>query len=209
MDATTFKDPTVVDIINTSYYAVKFNAELRRTIVFKGKTYNYVTSGKRGYQELAFELCNKKLTYPSFVVLDESLNSIQVLSGYREAVQMETILAYFGQNAHLTTPWSKWERTYVSKSAAPGAVPNKPEPVVNAEPRRNTPNSQTPPAPSGNAAPAPEARKAVPQTNNAPPAAKKPQNAAKPAQPQPQPAAKQTQPQPTPRQTQPAAKKKG
>jgi thioredoxin-related protein len=186
MDATTFKDLTVVDIINTSYYAVKFNAEQRRTIVFKGKTYNYVSSGQRGYQELAYEWCNKKMTYPSFVVLDESLNSIQVLSGYRNAAQMETILAYFSQNGHHTTPWSKWERTYVSRNNNNQVVPTsntgRPEPNLNATPNRVMPNTlATPPAPARNTPPAaePAAKKASPKPNTNTAPAPRPQPAEK------------------------------
>jgi len=37
MDATTFEDPTIIEYMNRNFYAVKFNAETRDTIVVKEK----------------------------------------------------------------------------------------------------------------------------------------------------------------------------
>src|SRR5215467_6428835 len=43
LDATTYKDPAVVDYINKNYYAVKFNAESKEDITYEGTTYHYDT----------------------------------------------------------------------------------------------------------------------------------------------------------------------
>ena len=39
MDATTFKDPKVVEYISNNYYAVKLDAEQKDDIVFQGNTF--------------------------------------------------------------------------------------------------------------------------------------------------------------------------
>src|SRR5215813_11177763 len=41
LDATTYKDPAIVDYINQNFYAVKFNAESKDNITFMGTTYSF------------------------------------------------------------------------------------------------------------------------------------------------------------------------
>lgn len=92
MDQKTFTDETLVEYLNDNYYMVKFNAELKSDVVFKGKNYAYQSSGVKGYNSLAAELTQGKLSYPSFVVLDEKLNTLQVTRGYKNALQFKDAL---------------------------------------------------------------------------------------------------------------------
>ena len=108
MDATTFSDPTLVEYVNANYYAVKLDAEQKEPISVGGKTYEYVPNGRRGYNEIAKELLQGKMSYPTVVFLDESMNMIQPLSGYRDAKTMQPILEYLAQNAYKETPWEEW-----------------------------------------------------------------------------------------------------
>lgn len=112
MDATTFSNPTLVNYVNTHYYAVKLNAEQREPITLGGKTYNFVANGRRGYNEIAHELLQGKMSYPTVVFLDESMNMIQPLPGYRDAKTMQPILEYLAQDAHKHTPWEEWLKEY-------------------------------------------------------------------------------------------------
>lgn len=89
MDQKTFTDPTLIHYLNENYYMVKFNAESKTDIIFKGKKYNYVSNGQRGYNTLAAELVKGRLSYPSFVVLDESLNHLKVTHGFKNAPQFK------------------------------------------------------------------------------------------------------------------------
>lgn len=108
MDATTFSDPTLVEYVNANYYAVKLDAEQKEPITVGGKTYEYVANGRRGYNEIAKELLQGKMSYPTVVFLDESMNMIQPLSGYRDSKTMQPILEYLAQNAYKETPWEEW-----------------------------------------------------------------------------------------------------
>jgi thioredoxin-related protein len=114
MDSTTFVTPAVANYLNKYYYAVKFNAEQVQDITFKGKTYQFKKVGSRGYHELAALWLNNRLSYPTVVFLDESLNLIQPVPGYQDATKMEAIINYFGSDNHKKTPWETYEKTFSS-----------------------------------------------------------------------------------------------
>ena len=70
MDVTTFEDKEVVAIMNKYFYAIKFNAEGKDTILYNGKTYtNMNPTNARGTHQLAVELLNGKLGIPYFSIL--------------------------------------------------------------------------------------------------------------------------------------------
>lgn len=120
MDASTFAQPEIADYINANYYAVKFDAERKEPIVFKGNTYNFVSNGKRGYHALAAEITGGMLSYPTTVFLDEEMNVIQAIKGYKDAKSFEQIATYFGGNNHKKTPWESYQKSY-----RPIAIPVK------------------------------------------------------------------------------------
>jgi thioredoxin-related protein len=92
MDEKTFSDPGLIYFLDESFHMVKFNAEERSTIKFDGKKYEFVKRGKRGYNKLAAELCKGDLAYPSFVVLDNKLNVVDVIRGFKDAKQFRSYL---------------------------------------------------------------------------------------------------------------------
>lgn len=110
MDATTFSDPKVVSYINANYYAVKLDAEQRDPITLGGKTYEFVPNGRRGYHEIANELLQGKMSYPTTVFLDEGMNMIQPVAGYLDAQTIQPILEYLAENAYKETPWEEWTK---------------------------------------------------------------------------------------------------
>lgn len=123
MDATTFKNPVIVDEFNKYYYAVKMNAEMKDTIVFNNYTFtnpNPNTTGRRGSPHmLPASLLDNKLSYPSFVIMNEQVQRMQILQGYQQAPQLEPILSYFGQGKHLDTPYTDFMATFQSKLPPP------------------------------------------------------------------------------------------
>ncbi|MCF8459591.1 MAG: DUF255 domain-containing protein [Flavobacteriales bacterium] len=108
MDATTFSDPKVVEYINANYYAVKLDAEQKEPITVGGKTYVFVEQGRRGYHEIANELLQGKMSYPTTVFLDENMNMIQPVAGYLDAETIQPILEYLATNSFKETPWEEW-----------------------------------------------------------------------------------------------------
>ncbi len=92
MDEKTFQNSEMKSHLEENYHLVKFNAEQREEAVFNGKTYNYVSNGKRGSHTLASELLDGQLSYPSLVVLDSDLNKLQTIRGYKSPEQLKEIL---------------------------------------------------------------------------------------------------------------------
>lgn len=125
MDKATFDQPDISRYINEHYYAIKFDAETREDITFKNKVYKYTRSVNSGYHELANEIMFGKFAYPTVVFLDENLNVIQPLSGYRSPGDMDKIMKYFGEDYHKTTPWKKYEAMYLQQKGTLMADPPK------------------------------------------------------------------------------------
>ena len=117
MDATTMQNPTIIQLLNDQYYAVKMDGEYKKDILFKGRTYKFVAQGRRGYHELPAELMNGKMSYPTLVFLDENFGIIQPLPGYQKAPELEPILAYFGGDFYKNTAWPSFKETYKSPNA--------------------------------------------------------------------------------------------
>lgn len=116
MDRTTFRNPVIVDYINQNYLPVKFDAEQRIPIEFRGKEYNFVRKGRRGYHELAAAITRGQLSYPTYVFLDEQLNVIQPVPGYQDEVTLEYILNYFGEDFYKSQPWKKFTEEFQPKN---------------------------------------------------------------------------------------------
>ena len=112
MDKATFQQPHIAKYVNDNYYAIKFNAEQKEEIVFNGRTYKFVKNGRRGYNELAAEITRGRLSFPTVVFLDENLNVIQPVPGYKDPDQFEQIITYFAKNEHMKTSWEKYQKAY-------------------------------------------------------------------------------------------------
>lgn len=104
MDATTFQDPAVVEIMNKYFYPVKFDAEQLDTIVFNGhKFFNPIAAnGKKTTHTLAASILDYKLSYPSYVLLDENTSRMVIYPGYKQVEDLLGILLFYGTNQHLT-----------------------------------------------------------------------------------------------------------
>ena len=117
MDRETFVDPTVVAYVNANYYAVKLNAERTDVVTFKGKDYKFIVTEparNKGYHELASTLLGGKLSYPTLVFMDENMNLIQAIPGFRKAPEMDMILKYFGGDHYKNQEYSDFTKNYVS-----------------------------------------------------------------------------------------------
>lgn len=101
MDASTFKDPNIVQFMNKYYYAVKFNAEQKDTVLFNNFAfYNLNPGAKRGTHLFAYSLLDGKMSYPSFTILDENYSRVHVIPGYKQTDAMASILLFFGTNQY-------------------------------------------------------------------------------------------------------------
>ncbi|MBQ8958415.1 MAG: DUF255 domain-containing protein [Bacteroidales bacterium] len=102
MDQTTFVNPVIAKYMNEHFYCVKFDAERQDTITFKGQQFagRMRPDGRRGSHQLAQALLRGKMSYPSYVIMNEQIQALQVIGGYQEAKQFEPMIHYFGDEAY-------------------------------------------------------------------------------------------------------------
>ncbi len=92
MDKKTFTDPKVKDYLAENFYVVKFNAEQKETVSFLGEQYEYTKGGRRGVNKLAIKFLSGRLGYPTLVFLDENLEKINAVPGYKKPDQLIEVL---------------------------------------------------------------------------------------------------------------------
>ena len=114
MDESTFNRKELSMYVNENFYPVKFDAEQKGDIEFKDKVYKYVKNSKRGYHEMAAELLNGRLSFPTLVFLNEQGEVIQSIVGYKDPAQFEQIVTYFAEDHYRKVPWSTYKKSYRS-----------------------------------------------------------------------------------------------
>jgi thioredoxin-related protein len=114
MDSKTFSNHVIAEYMNRNFYPVKFNAEQKSDVILNGKTYKFIASGQRGYHELAAQLLNGKLGYPSVVFLDEQTRMIQPVQGYIQAKEFDEIIKFIGGEHYKSQKWEDFQASYVS-----------------------------------------------------------------------------------------------
>jgi thioredoxin-related protein len=128
MDKATWEVPEISKYINANYYPVKFDAETKEDISFNDRVFKYVRSGSSGYNELAVEITFGKLSYPTIVFLDENMNVIQPIPGYKDPGSLDKIMKYFAEDYYKTIPWKKYEEMYIAKGGVLGDdMPKQPD----------------------------------------------------------------------------------
>ena len=102
MDKDTFSNPVIAKYMNDHVYAVKLNAETSDTITFQGQQYvGYVREdGRNGSHRLARTLLKGKMSYPSYVIMNEEMRVLQVIGGYQKAEAFEPMIHFFGDEAY-------------------------------------------------------------------------------------------------------------
>ena len=112
MMANTFTNASVIEYINSNYYAVKFDAEspdpgTYQGNEFKNPTYDPNRRGRNGVHELSRAL--KVNAYPTLVYFDEDANVIAPISGYKQPAQMELYLKFFNEAWRSGFDQAAWE----------------------------------------------------------------------------------------------------
>ncbi|MDG2341693.1 MAG: thioredoxin family protein [Cytophagales bacterium] len=112
MDRNTFTNPDVIDHINNNFVPVKFDAEYQNSVVFNNNSYNFVKSGRKGINELAYYLTNGNLSYPMTVFLDENYNLITLLPGYHKPNFYNLVLKYIGEDYWKDMSWDEYSKKH-------------------------------------------------------------------------------------------------
>jgi thioredoxin-related protein len=116
MDQETFTNSVIIDILNSRFYPVKFDAEGKESVNFFGQT--FINDGKAGKaHQLAVALLNGQLSYPTVVFLTKQGDKFQVspVPGFRKPKEMEILLSYFADKAYETQKWEDYQNSFKGK----------------------------------------------------------------------------------------------
>ncbi|MEI7982476.1 MAG: DUF255 domain-containing protein [Bacteroidota bacterium] len=110
MDSETFANPIIATYMSKHFYCVKLDAERKDTVIIDSTTFvNPNPATKRSTHQLASELLRGKMSYPSYVFLNEKGQMITVIQGYRPPLEFEPILQYFGDDAYQKMKWDEFK----------------------------------------------------------------------------------------------------
>lgn len=114
MTKTTFIDTSVADYINKNFYLVNFNAGSKDTIIFKNEKYYNTLINNFPLHTLGLKLTNNRFSLPALCMLDEQLNTIDVLNFYQSPEHIKPILAFIGSNRYKTQKFSDFIQEYLN-----------------------------------------------------------------------------------------------
>ena len=115
MDAATFSEPYIAKYMNEKYYCVKLDAEGKEPVVYKGAEYtNPDPDGKRRTHQIAALLLQNKMSYPSYVFMNEQSQVLTVVKGFIAADKFDPIIHWFGERAFLTQKFPDYSATFKS-----------------------------------------------------------------------------------------------
>ena len=112
MDATTFSDPTVIEILNKHFYPVKLNAEGKEDVVLGDRTFKFIDNGRRGYHEIAAIVTKGRLSYPTISYVDDQGKVLEAAPGFKSADQFKVYLSYYSSDAYKTKTFQEFTDSY-------------------------------------------------------------------------------------------------
>ena len=114
LDAETFTNPVIADILNTKFYPVKFNAERKDPVVFQGTT--FINDGKSGAtHQLAIAMLKGQMSYPNLVFFNEKLQLVTNVPGFEYPKDLEVVLQYMADKAYEKQKFPDYQQTFRSK----------------------------------------------------------------------------------------------
>jgi thioredoxin-related protein len=112
MDKKTYSNQQLIKYLNEKYYVVKFNAERRDAITWKGKKYEFNSAYKT--HQLAIELTSGQLSYPTTIFMPDINDTPQTIAGMLEIKEMELITKYFGEKKYGSVAFDDYAKKFKS-----------------------------------------------------------------------------------------------
>lgn len=109
MDKDTFQNAEVAAYMSQNFYMVKLDGEGKEPIEYRGKTFKFVPSGRRGYHEFAAALMQGRMSYPTVIFLDEKQQMLSPVPGYQKPDPFLKIAKYFGDNIYKEKDWKTYD----------------------------------------------------------------------------------------------------
>jgi len=120
MMQTTFANKHIANYINNQFYPVRFDAETHDTILYEGKKWSNNGVGKRSTHDLAKELLNNRLSYPTIVYLLKDGTNMPV-PGYLDVKQYEPLMYFLSEDMNNNCSFDVFDKyfkiTYLPKES--------------------------------------------------------------------------------------------
>ncbi len=117
LDLSTFSHPEIVRYMNENFIPVKLDAERTDTVTINGRIFvNRGSPGRRSSHDLAIELLQGRMSYPSCTFLDETGKQITIVPGYMEAGQFETLLHFIAEDAYKLQNWETFSASFPERA---------------------------------------------------------------------------------------------
>ncbi len=94
MMKTTFASDGIAKHINDNFYAIRFDAEQKDSIIFRDTVYYNTSEGNRPPHDFAKRIMNNRMSYPTIVYMDIDW-TFQPIPGYQDVRQIEPLLVYY------------------------------------------------------------------------------------------------------------------
>nr|WP_255689277.1 MULTISPECIES: thioredoxin fold domain-containing protein [unclassified Tenacibaculum] len=97
MNKVAFKDPKVISVLNSEYYAVKMDAETEKTIEFEGREYinNEIGKNRKPIHQIPLLLASRKnrsFSLPATIILNKTFKVTQRHFEYLSSKKMLKVL---------------------------------------------------------------------------------------------------------------------
>ena len=113
MDKETFAHHEIAAYMQDNFYMVKFDAERSDTVIYANRTFVNPNPGKsRSSHELAQALLRGKMSYPSYVFMNEEMKIISVVPGFFPPQNFEPVIHYFGGGHYEKQDWETFSKAF-------------------------------------------------------------------------------------------------
>jgi thioredoxin-related protein len=95
MENSTFKNPEIINVLNTDFYFISLDAESKTAILFNNNTFKFKPKGENtGIHELAVELAtiDSQVVYPTVTVLNPDFSMVFQKHSFLKAKALLVVL---------------------------------------------------------------------------------------------------------------------
>lgn len=117
MESITFSDKKTADYLNENFYAIRLDPTTKDSIQFGGMTY-YNKGVGHPFHDLFLLLTNKKMGIPGTIYLNDKLQLLSNVPGYRSANELEPLLVFFAEERYKKEQWVDFIKDFNEKKKA-------------------------------------------------------------------------------------------
>lgn len=112
MEDNTYAVDHLAKFVNQNFYAFRLNALMTDEIKIADKSYKSSKVGKYEFQDLAIELLDGNMSFPTVLFMNEKFKKIAGFDSYIEPHNFEMILSFYAGNYYKNTIWKRFASNY-------------------------------------------------------------------------------------------------